>query len=178
MADSFRTIKTRLKLRRDLETNYDINFQPLDGEIILVDTSNNDLRIKIGDGESTFSELGYIDDDIRTMINSIVIIGYYHNNNFYVDSTYYERIVPYSHKIYIDRDTYKIYGYFDDDNMYHELINLPTATSETSGIMKLYNTTGSNTDGTMTQYSITDELNKKFTISVTEDETVTFAVNL
>ena len=62
MADSFRTIKTRLKLRRDLETNYDINFQPLDGEIILVDTSNNDLRIK---GPRGYKSYQFNPDDLN-----------------------------------------------------------------------------------------------------------------
>lgn len=35
------------------------------------------------------------------------------------------------------------------------------ADSTTAGIMKLYSSTGSNTDGTMTQESITDELGNK-----------------
>ena len=40
--------------------------------------------------------------------------------------------------------------------------------------MKLYGATGDQTDGTMNQKSITDELNKKFTISKGEDESIVF----
>lgn len=48
--------------------------------------------------------------------------------------------------------------------------SLPTASTETAGIMKLYSTTGENVDGTMTQKAITDELDKKFSVSIDAGE--------
>ena len=41
--------------------------------------------------------------------------------------------------------------------------NLPAASSETAGILKLYKTTGNSEDGSMTQKSITEELGNKRT---------------
>ena len=51
---------------------------------------------------------------------------------------------------------------------------LPTASAEVSGIMKLYNTKGNNVDGTMTQKAITDELNQKLEAFV-DGETIVFS---
>jgi hypothetical protein len=45
-----------------------------------------------------------------------------------------------------------------------------TATDTTPGIMKLYSTTGQNTDGTMTQKAITDELEEKVEVEVIHSE--------
>ena len=67
-----------------------------------------------------------------------------------------------------------IFYYSDDDKSYHSLVNIPIATSETAGIMKLYNTTGDNEDGTMTQKSITSEIAKKFVVSTGTDEDLIF----
>lgn len=54
-------------------------------------------------------------------------------------------------------------------------VDIPQATVDVAGIMKLYNNTGVNVDGTMTQKSITNELNKKVEAKVDEDnETVIF----
>jgi hypothetical protein len=47
---------------------------------------------------------------------------------------------------------------------------LPTATATIPGVMKLYNTIGQNTDGTMTQKAITDELDDKVEIELNMDE--------
>jgi hypothetical protein len=49
------------------------------------------------------------------------------------------------------------------------------ATASVAGVVKLYNQTGQNTDGTMTQKAITDELNEKIEIQIDEaTETVYF----
>ena len=50
----------------------------------------------------------------------------------------------------------------------------PLATSIVPGVMKLYGAIGDQTDGTMNQKSITDELNKKFVVSAGEDENLVF----
>lgn len=58
-------------------------------------------------------------------------------------------------------------GVWDNDNRngwkgeYKVEDTLPDATDQVKGIAKLYNTTGSNTDGSMTQKSITDALDSK-----------------
>lgn len=57
-----KTINTRIKLKRDTESQWDArNPQILNGEVALVDCSDGRLRAKIGDGESTYSALGFID---------------------------------------------------------------------------------------------------------------------
>ena len=56
-----RKIKTQIGLRRDTEANYNTiaeTFKPLKGEICLVDTSEG-LKMKVGDGVSTFASLPY-----------------------------------------------------------------------------------------------------------------------
>ena len=80
--------------------------------------------------------------------------------------------------LYIDIPTSGMY-YFDGQK-YQELgrSSVPTAnqaTEQTAGIMKLYSTTGQNTDGTMTQKAITDELNEKVEITLNiEEELIIF----
>ena len=54
-------------------------------------------------------------------------------------------------------------------------VDILQATVDVAGIMKLYDNTGVNVDGTMTQKAITNELNKKIEAKVDEDnETVIF----
>lgn len=56
------TINTRIKLKRDEESDWDLqNPTILNGELVLVDCDDGRLRAKIGDGESTYSALGFID---------------------------------------------------------------------------------------------------------------------
>jgi hypothetical protein len=49
-------------------------------------------------------------------------------------------------------------------------MNLPTASETVLGVLKLYDSTGDNTDGTMTQRAITEELDTKIELSLKEDE--------
>ena len=97
-----RTIATRLALRRDSEANFNQDFLPLKGEILLVDTSSNGLRSKVGDGVHTFAQLPYSDQVIKDLVSGIVVHGYYHNGQFYTEANHQITIVPYSYKIYID----------------------------------------------------------------------------
>jgi hypothetical protein len=56
-----RTLKTRIGLRRDTETNYELvknTLIPIKGEICLVDTSEG-LKVKVGNGKDTFANLPY-----------------------------------------------------------------------------------------------------------------------
>jgi len=64
-------------------------------------------------------------------------------------------------KIYIDDSARKVY-YFDGTNYICIQDHFVNATSDIPGIVKLYNETGYNIDGTMTQKAITDELDLRY----------------
>ena len=57
-----KTVNAVIRLRRDSEVDFEKvkdTFIPANGEMVLVDTTNDGLRVKIGDGVSTFAELDY-----------------------------------------------------------------------------------------------------------------------
>ena len=109
-----RQIDAIISLRRDSETNFDKikdTFIPANGEVVLVDTIDNGLRAKIGDGISTFAILPYTDEKILNDINTVVIRGYYLNNTFFTDSTYTVELSRELNKIYIDNNSKVVYFY-------------------------------------------------------------------
>lgn len=56
-----KTLKTQIGLRRDTEASYELvkdTLVPLKGEVCLVDTDQG-LKIKVGDGTSTWGQLQY-----------------------------------------------------------------------------------------------------------------------
>ena len=172
---SQKTIKTIIALRKDTEANWNIikdSFKPLNGEVCFVETVSKGLRAKVGDGTSYFSALPFTDEYILSEIDNVVISGYYLNNKFYTDSTYTVEVEKSINKLYIDKITNKIYNYDANQNKYVTVNDtLPTATSDLAGVMKLYNEHGTNTDGTMTQKSITEGIsNIKLSVSKTVDE--------
>ena len=155
-----------IKLRRDNDYNYakiKDTFVPANGEICLVDTARDGLRVICGDGVHTFGELDYVGE--------VLVRGCYFNGDFYTDNSYETKIMGSTVKIYIDTYRSELY-YFDGEN-YQSVAGdgpIATASSSTPGIMKLYNSTGYNEDGTMTQKAITDELNEKVEIELNKDE--------
>jgi hypothetical protein len=173
-------IKTRLAsleadkvtLRRDNDYNYksiETTYVPTNNEICLVDIAGYGIRVKIGDGESTFAELSYIDEPILKNIDSLIIKGYFYQNKFYSDLNHSEELQGIVGRIYIDAASSRLYTY--DGVSYNVQLNkLPNATAEVAGMVKLYDTTGQNTDGTMTQRAITDELDDKFEMLVDKDD--------
>lgn len=170
--NELRVLKTRIGLRRDTAANYEKvkdTLLPLKGEVILVDTSDG-LRSKIGDGVKTYAQLPFSDQNLIDLATGIIVQGYFYNGEFYSDSAHSIKIAPFSYKIYINLSDYKIYGYFNDLAAYHRLDEIPNASSTEAGIVKLYSTTGDNTDGTMTQASITTAISKKIDASVDEEE--------
>jgi hypothetical protein len=186
-------IKTRLAtlesdkvaIRRNNDYNYKLDDIPNNNEICLVDVAGKGLRVKIGDGETTFGDLPYLDEPILKNIDSLIIQGYFYQNAFYLDSMYSELIDAIVGRIYIDASSSKIYTY--NGTSYEILNNIPKAASaDQAGIMKLYDQTGKNTDGTMTQKAITDEidtindeLDDKFEMAVNKDEELLiFALDL
>ena len=169
-------IKAVIACRRDNDYNYAkvaTTFIPKSGEICLVDTSRQGLCAIVGDGSATYGDLlanGYVND--------IFIKGFYLNGTFYnvkenpTDANILDKNV---NKIYIDLNNKNNIYYYDGENFVLIGIgNLPTASADTAGVVKMYNVTGSNEDGTMTQKSITEELEKKVEVSV-NGETVFFS---
>lgn len=156
-------INAVLRLRRDNDYNYNKikdSFIPENGEICLIDTARDGLRAVCGDGSSTFGQLEFIDN--------YVIKAYFYEGAFYKNIEHTEEILGSVNKIYIDKASGKLYYY---DNEFIDIKNnIPTASATIPGIMKLYNSTGSNTDGTMSQKAITDELNEKVELTLNQDE--------
>lgn len=155
-----------IKLRRDNDYNYakiKDTFVPANGEICLVDTARDGLRVICGDGVHSFGELDYVGE--------VLVKGCYFNGDFYTDNSYETKILGSTIKIYIDTQKSELY-YFDGEN-YQSVSGdgpIPTASSTTPGIMKLYDSIGQNTDGTMTQKAITDELDDKVEVSLNLEE--------
>lgn len=164
-------INATIQLRRDNDFNFEKvkdTFIPASGEVVLVDVANQGLRAKVGDGATPYGQLQYADEDIRNMVQ----FGYYDNGIFYRDPTKQTISTAMINKIYIDKITSQIYHY---DGISYVKINggngaVPSATSEQAGIVKLYSTIGQNTDGTMTQKSITDELDLRCKTSIDTDK--------
>ena len=160
-------INAVLRLRRDNDYNYakiKDSFIPANGEICLVDTATDGLRAVCGNGTTSFGQLKFID--------SLIEKGIINGQKFYTDNTLSEELQGVSHKIYVDLKDNKLYHF--DENQFKQLCVISAASAEQAGIMKLYDEVGQNTDGTMTQKAITDNLNKKVEISL-EEETVVFS---
>lgn len=146
-------INTTIKLRRDNDYNYNKvadSFIPLKGEPVLVDTEQYGLRFKIGDGVTSYGALVYADEN-----NNIVLLGYYLNGKFYTDSTYTVELEKSENKLYIDKNARAVYIW----NGENYIPLSPEATETVAGMMKLYQTSGDNTDGTMSQKVITEGVN-------------------
>lgn len=132
----------------------------------LIDTARDGLRVVCGDGVTPFSKLEYA---FETLVQ-----GYYNDGKFYREPELLDDIPGQINKLYIDK-TPKQNGIYYFDGIDFQRVggasgSVPNATANTPGIMKLYNTIGDNTDGTMTQKAITDELKEKVEIEFNKDE--------
>lgn len=169
--------------RRDNDYNYakkGETFIPDNGEVCLVDTAKKGLCVIIGDGVSNYNKLvgnGYAND--------IFVRDYYYNpedEKFYKNyksDVYTDEVEGNSNRIYIDKNNpNNIYCY--NGYIFIQIggkgVEIPLASSEAPGILKLYDTTGFATDGAMTQRATTEELHKKVSASVVEgSETIIFS---
>ena len=162
-----KVIKSIIQLRRDHDYNFELvknTFIPANGEVVLVDTAIG-LRAKVGDGRTTYGQLTWTD----SRFGDFVIHGFYKDNEFYYDANFERKITAAENKLYIDSSRNTIFHY--DNNTYTPITgSFSDATSVTAGVVKLYNTTGENTDGTMTQKAITEELNARYKISANYEE--------
>ena len=61
-----------IRQKRDTAANW-TNHNPvlLNGELILVDTAEGQLRVKIGDGIKTYTQLPFMDEALRTLITDV-----------------------------------------------------------------------------------------------------------
>ena len=169
-----KTINAVIQLRRDNDYNFEAvknTFIPTNGEVVLVDTAKDGLRAKVGNGVSTYAQLPFTDEDIR----NAVLHGYLIDGNFYKTINKDGLIKPMINKIFIDISTRKIYFY--DGSEYKNIQStFTTASSIEPGLVKLYATTGQNTDGTMTQKAITDELDLRYKANIdSENELLVFS---
>lgn len=65
-----KTLNARLPHSRDTSANW-TKYNPvlLDGEIIIVDTAEGEVRYKVGDGTKRYSQLPFDDEAIKALIN-------------------------------------------------------------------------------------------------------------
>lgn len=175
----------KVVIRRDNEYNYNNKLVVANDEICLVDVPGHGLRVKIGDGKSTFEELPYIDDTILTSSDTIIVKGYFYQGQFYSDAGHTVQLDAKVGCIYIDTASSKLYIYSGLAYVVQKA-SLPNANAQIKNTFKLYDETGKNTDGTMTQRAITteldginDELDDKIEMAVDKDsELLIFAPDL
>ena len=172
-----KVINTVIKLRRDNDYNYQKvgkKFVPAFGEVCFVDTARSGLRAVVGDGVTVFDNLKFADD--------IFVKAYFNkaDGKFYKSADFVEEEIGNTNRIYIDlNNPNHIYYYNGADYVVVGAGELPTASAEVSGIMKLYNTKGNNVDGTISQFIFTQEINKKIEMDVNvEKESVIFGYDL
>ena len=67
-----KNINVRIALKRDTSANW-TKHNPvlLNGELILVDTAEGQLRVKIGDGIKTYTQLPFMDEALRALITEV-----------------------------------------------------------------------------------------------------------
>lgn len=158
---------SNVALRRDNYFNYKADFVPQNGEICLVDTARDGLRVICGDGKTKFESLEYVDN--------FIVKGFFVGDAFYEDKSGTVPIAGTVHKLYIDMATQQMFVFDGEKYVSAGGKQIANATSEIPGIMKLYDTLGQNTDGTITQRLFTDEINQKIEMDVVpEDEMLIF----
>lgn len=160
-------INAILRLRRDNDYNYakiKDTFIPANGEICLVDTARSGLRAVCGDGVSTFGQLEYIGESFQQAYWDHITETFYYDKKLTQEITNKKENV-----LYLDIDSSQLYYYTGFEFKLIEM-NLPAASETVLGVLKLYDSTGDNIDGTMTQRAITEELDTKVELSLKEDE--------
>ena len=108
---------SRVKFKRDTSSNW-TQYNPvlLNGEIILVDTDNGELRAKIGDGEKRYAQLPFSDEVIRNLIPTDL-------SELNQDST---------HRLVTDSEKQTWNNKSDFNGNYNNLTNKPTIPTQLS----------------------------------------------
>lgn len=65
-----KTLDVRTQISRDTSANW-TKYDPvlLDGEIVIVDTAEGEVRYKVGNGTKKYSQLPFDDEAVKTLIN-------------------------------------------------------------------------------------------------------------
>lgn len=163
MASVIKSIQFKRGARSALIANLTGDNKPLRGEPVWETDTN---KLKIGDGSSNYEDLPYISGD-GSSSSDIVVFGYYDKENdvFWKEETKINALPRLTTRLYIDRATMLVYDL--QDNNYTLLIAL--ANQNTYGLSRLYETTGQNVDGSMTQKAVTDSFNNIVNV-IEEDE--------
>lgn len=85
----YNVIETRIKNKHDINENWESN-DPilLDGEIVFVTGDNGEIQFKIGDGESTYTELPFLKfKDMEVTGESVVSTAPVRNSSLLVANT-------------------------------------------------------------------------------------------
>ena len=70
-----KNLNARISWKRDTSANWtSVNPVLLNGEIIIVDTAEGNIRFKIGDGSKTYTQLPFEDEAIRNLINTKSVV--------------------------------------------------------------------------------------------------------
>lgn len=96
-------IYSRIKLKRDTSANWtSANPIILNGEIILVDTQEGELRAKIGDGTKTYTQLPFSDEILRSLLTQHNNSETAHENMHWIKAVDEELVQPPSEPIDAD----------------------------------------------------------------------------
>ena len=96
--------------------------------------------------------------------SGIIIEGYYFEGSFYSDTAHTQELVKSKEELYRDMTlvegspTNKLYFYDGEEFISVASSGVDPATPTQAGIAKLYNTEGTNTDGSINQKFITDSI--------------------
>lgn len=110
-------------------------------------------------------------------LGRFLIHGYYYKEVFYEDNEHLIKIEPNLYTIYIDDSNESplmfIYNKKYGEEDYHYICMngyVDQASETTSGIARLYNSLGNNTNGSCTQKIISEELNRKVSVEIDAEQ--------
>lgn len=157
--------QTIIRLRKANEADFiEKNTALADGEVAIVETPFDGIRLKIGQGEgSTFNSLPYETFGLvlkgKVANNDTMFIRSDNVTGVGKTATGYTVPGPTEFLLFVDTTSGKIYYWNVDQDKYVSVtgssVDIPVATESVAGIMKLYDTLdGTNTDGTVTQRAI------------------------
>lgn len=94
----------------------------------------------------------------------LVWFGYYFAGAFWKQKEHLDRLPNRPERIYVDVPSSGLYVYSSRNEEYVRLV--PLASPSVPGVSKLYDSLGDNTDGSIAQNVITDELSRKVEMDV------------
>lgn len=116
-----KNLNARISWRRDTSANWtSANPVLLNGEIIVVDTAEGEVRFKIGDGIKTYTQLPFEDEVIRNLINakSAVTLETWNNATAADNSVAIGNLIINKVKDQATYDAMEAAGKIDDNELY------------------------------------------------------------